>query len=138
MKDLLEKAQDYLDSGEPIPEKLISKLNNSQLDTLSGMIALKNGLGTELDKYISSKPFSRTTYKRQPTTRLAVWAAAAVLIMSFGIPVYRTIDNNRLVKLETREFVSEITESNWTMDILSEDSLSTDWFNAEPVVMETF
>ncbi|RKX93711.1 MAG: hypothetical protein DRP59_02280, partial [Spirochaetes bacterium] len=55
-------------------------------------------------------------------------------VCAAGIPFFRTIQTTRIIKEETREFVASITGSSWNEELLSEDIISSDWFDPGPLI----
>ncbi len=145
MKKLLEKAQIYLDSGIEVPKNLIERMSGEERKILENIILFKDDLEKELDSSVSTEDFTfdktRAEEKRYGTflRNAVILAAAAMFLFAAGIPVYRNMETNRMIKQETRDFVASITDTDWTRDILSGDTFLSDWFDpGDRVVTDIF
>ena len=139
MKNKLEKAQDYMDAGMKIPKELIAQMNNGERGILEGISEFQRELADSLNEYISDKSFVLSAREPEPAagthfSKKAVLLAAALFVCAVGIPFFRTIQTTRIIKEETREFVASITGSSWNEELLSEDIISSDWFEPGPLI----
>ncbi len=142
MKNLLKKAQDYLDSEAEVPQILVKRMSREERELLNNITLFQKRLEMELDLSVSGKGFvlnkaieeemeEEGRQENKFLRNVSILAGAAAFLFVTGIPVYRSMEANRLIKQETKDFVASITDTDWTSSILSEDTFSSDWFDPE-------
>ncbi len=139
MKNILAKAQEYMDAGRKVPEELIAQMTAGEREILEGITGFQADLTNSLDTYISDKPI---TFKAGETgqdsgihpSKKTILIAAALFACAAGIPLYRSVQTTQMLKEETRNFVASITAGSWNEELLVYDTISSDWFNSDPLL----
>lgn len=139
MKNILGKAQEYMDAGREVPEELIAQMTAGEREILEGITGFQTELTNSLDKYISDKPIAFKAGEPEQRagmhrSKKTILLAAALFVCAAGIPLYRSVQTTRILKEETRNFVASITAGSWNEEVPAYDSISSDWFNSEPLL----
>ncbi len=148
MKNHIDQAQDYIDSGKSIPESVIAGLNREETEILGTILDFKQNIKQELNSRISDKPLtlkekdvsgqSGDTVVNNTGSRVfrnIVLAAAAFVILLSTPGIYRNIETRKLIKEDARSFVGTITDTAWIDNKTPDTGADTEWFAAEPIVM---
>ncbi len=142
----LNTAQSFLDKNGNVPEKILQDMTPEELNTYHRMEYFRENLTEVLKSEIDTAPvhFSSDIPGKKHTVlkRFLVLPAAALFSIAVGFSLYHTVQLQKnyreLVREETRNFITTLTSSNaWWESTVDENALSSDWFNADPIVIKS-
>ncbi len=145
MKKLLNAAQDFMDRNKEIPESILQKMDDDDTASLQKMITFKENLKDAFDREISTAPiyFNPASVREKKTASAGpahfsrfyfLLSTAAVLSIAVGLPLSHSLKSRKLIREETRSFVTTITDStSWMENTLDDTTISPNWFSTEPL-----
>jgi hypothetical protein len=141
MIDYLDLAQDYLDSDQTVPDKILMHMSNRERQIFNKMMELKNQLGKDIDNslpknslHLLDKHSSRQN-KFRPNFKF-LYAAAAMLIVVTYIPINRSIETKNLLLEDSSIFVDQLFQGEIDSHsyILADMGLDKDLFYEESIL----
>ncbi len=142
----LNTAQSFLDKNMDVPDNILQSMTREELDTYHRMEYFRKNLTEVLDSEMDTAPlrFSSNIPDKKHTVlkRFLVLPAATLFSIAVGFSLYHTVQLQKnyreLVREETRNFITTLTSSNaWWESTVDENALSSDWFNADPIVIKS-
>lgn len=135
MKNYLDLAQDFIDTGRTVPDEILQRLNFRERQLLTKMLEIKNQLKTKLDHSLPDRTLhilkqSDSSKRRYRLDLRILYAAAALLAVVIYFPISESIETRILLKEETTGFVDGLFQEDEETYILADLGITSDWFNS--------